>query len=40
MSLKNRDEHNCWRNKNVAFRVLPEEDRQIEHYVQLSGLIR
>lgn len=25
MSLKNRDEHNRWRNKTVAFRVSPEE---------------
>lgn len=30
MSLKNRDEHNRWRNKTVAFRVSPEEDKQIE----------
>ena len=26
MSSKNRDEHNRWRNKTVAFRVSPEED--------------
>ena len=38
MSLKNRDEHNRWRNKTVAFRVSPEEWEQIERYVQLSGL--
>lgn len=38
MSLKNRDEHNRWRNKTVAFRVSPEEDAQIERYVHLSGL--
>mgnify|MGYP003457918008 CR=1 FL=1 len=38
MSLKNRDEHNRWRNKTVAFRVSPEEDKQIETYVPLSGL--
>ena len=30
MSLKNRDNHNRWRNKTVAFRVSPEEDWQIE----------
>ena len=36
MSLKNRDEHNRWRNKTVAFRVSPEEDKQIETYVRLS----
>lgn len=40
MSLKNRDEHNRWRNKTVAFCVSPEEDRQIETYVQLSGLTK
>ena len=33
MSLKNRDEHNRWRNKTVAFRVSSEEDKQIERYV-------
>ncbi len=40
MSLKNRDEHNCWCSKTVAFRVSPEEDAQIERYVQLSGLTK
>ena len=40
MSAKNRDEHNRWRNKTVAFRVSPEEDRQIETYVRLSGLTK
>lgn len=40
MSLKNRDEHNRWRNKTVAFRVSPEEDKQIETYVKLSGLTK
>ncbi len=39
MSLKNRDEHNRWRNKTVAFRVSPEEDKQIETCVRLSGLM-
>ena len=38
MSLKNRDNHNRWRNKTVAFRVSPEEDTQIETFVRLSGL--
>ena len=33
MSLKNRDEHNRWRNKTIAFRVSPEENEQIERYV-------
>lgn len=40
MSLENRDEHNRWRNKTVAFRVSPEEDKQIETYVRLSGLTK
>ncbi len=40
MSLKNRDEHNRWRNKTVAFRVSPEEDKQIETCVRLSGLTK
>ena len=40
MSLKNRDEHKRWRNKTVAFWVSPEEDAQIERYVQLSGLTK
>ena len=34
MSLKNKDEHNRWRNKTVAFRVSPEEWEQIERYVE------
>ena len=40
MSLKNRDNHNRWRNKTVAFRVSPEEDAQIEIFVKLSGLTK
>jgi hypothetical protein len=40
MSLKNRDEHNRWRDKTVAFRVSPEEGSLIERYVQLSGLTK
>lgn len=40
MSLKNRDEHNRWRNKTIAFRVSPEENEQIERYVRLSGLTK
>ena len=40
MSLKNRDNHNRWRNKTVAFRVSPEEDAQIETIVKLSGLTK
>ena len=40
MSLKNRDDHNRWRKKTIAFRVSPEEDKQIETYVRLSGLTK
>ena len=40
MSQKNRDERNRWRNKTVAFRVSPEEDKQLETYVKLSGLTK
>lgn len=40
MSMKNRDNHNRWRNKTVAFRVSPEEDEQIETAVRLSGLTK
>lgn len=40
MSAKNLDNHNRWRSKTVAFRVSPEEDQQIEKYVQLSGLTK
>lgn len=40
MSAKNRDNHNRWRNRTVAFRVSPEEDEQIERFVKLSGLTK
>lgn len=40
MSLKNKNEHNRWRNKTVAFKVSPEEWEQIERYVQLWGLTK
>ena len=40
MSAKNRDNHNRWRNKTVAFRVSPEEDKQIETAVRISGLTK
>ena len=40
MSAKNLDRHNRWRNKTVAFRVSPEEDREIETAVRLSGLTK
>lgn len=40
MSAQNRDNHNRWRNKTVAFRVSPEEDEQLERFVKLSGLTK
>ena len=40
MSLKNRDNHNRWRNKTESFRVSPEEDTQIDTFVRLSGLTK
>ena len=40
MSLKNRDNHNRWRNKTVSFRVSLEEDTQIETFVKLSVLTK
>ncbi len=38
MSAKSLDRQGRWRNKTVAFRVSPEEDRQIETAVRLSGI--
>ena len=40
MSAKNLDQQGRWRNKVVAFRVSPEEDAQLERFVQLSGLTK
>lgn len=40
MSTKNLDNCNRWRNKTVAFRVSPEEDKQIETAVRLFGLTK
>ena len=40
MSAKNIDSQGRWRNKAVAFRVSPEEDAQLERFVQLSGLTK
>lgn len=40
MSHKNLDQHNRWRNITVAFRVSPEEDRDIKMRVRLSGLTK
>ena len=40
MSAKNLDSQGRWRNKEVAFRVSPEEDQLLEKYVALSGLTK
>lgn len=40
MSLKNKDEHNRWRSKTVAFRMSPEEANTIDEFVKLSGLTK
>lgn len=40
MSAKNRDEHNRWRNKTVAFRMSPEESNEFDTRVKLSGLTK
>ena len=40
MSAKNRDEHNRWRNKTVAFRMSPEERNELDTRVKLSGLTK
>lgn len=38
MSAKNTDRHDRWRSITVGFRVSPEESRQINEMVALSGL--
>lgn len=40
MSLKIYDGKGRWRNKTVAFRISPEEDKQLETAVRLSGLTK
>ena len=40
MSEKNKDDHNRWRSKTIAFRVSPEEDVQINRMVHMSGLTK
>ncbi len=40
MSEKNRDNHNRFRSQTIAFRVSPEEDKQINIAVSLSGLTK
>ena len=40
MSVKNLDTHNRWRNRQVAFRLSPEEADLLDTYVRLSGLTK
>ena len=40
MSAKNRDEHNRWRSKTIAFRMSPEEAAQLDEAGRLSGLTK
>ncbi len=40
MTAKVNDNHNRWRSKTVAFRMSPEENRQLDIAVKLSGLTK
>lgn len=40
MSAKNNDDHNRFRSKTIAFRVSPEEDKQLNIAVSLSGMTK
>ena len=40
MSAKNNDNHNSFRSQTIAFRVSPEEDKQINIAVSLSGMTK
>ena len=40
MSAKNLDNHNRWRNRQVAFRLSPEEADLLDTYVRLSGMTK
>lgn len=40
MSAKVYDNYNRWRSKIVAFRCSPEENKQIDKFVKISGLTK
>ena len=40
MSAKNRDNYQRWRCHTIAFRMSPEESRQLDIAVKLSGLTK
>lgn len=37
MSAKNKDDKNRWRNKIVAFRMSPEEAKELDDRIKLTG---
>lgn len=40
MSAKNLDNHNRWRNRQVAFRLSPQEADLLDSFVKISGLTK
>lgn len=40
MTAKARDRRNRWRSVTVAFRMSPEENEQLNHLAQLSGMTK
>ena len=40
MSAKNLDNHNRWRNRQVAFRLSPQEADILDSFVKISGLTK
>lgn len=40
MSEKARDKYNRWRSVTIGFRVSPEENKEIDHMVKISGLTK
>lgn len=40
MTAKVRDRYNRWRSVTVAFRMSPEENEQLNHLAQLSGMTK
>jgi len=40
MSAKKLDTHNRWRNRQVAFRLSPEEADLLDSFVKISGLTK
>ena len=38
MTAKSKDKYDRWRSKTIAFRVSPEEAKQLDRFVSISGL--